>query len=280
MRRLTPLLLFLVLASLSGCFMFKPVSVHSWIVRPNSDPAPGPDVLYMDISVLEVPVGDRFVNEDVWMDADEQIVSPALRSLLDENGLRVGLIRGRTPDGLMSLLTSKRANANPVQSRRRPGNPAQVSLGAQHAVLESALTHHGKVEPLRFEQCQCQIKLTPQRDGDGKVRLQFGPQVEFHDPKKWSKLNPLMPLIAQGQRSTEGFPSLQWDLTLAANEYVIIGTRFDRPGTLGYQFMITAQEERPVQRLLALRAGQFAGNSDLPGSLPKIKSLAAQANGK
>ncbi len=46
---------------------------------------------------------------------------------------------------------------------------------------------------------------------------------------------------------------LSWTVTVAPNEYVVIGTRLDRGETLGEQFFFSGEETPPVQRLLVLR---------------------------
>jgi hypothetical protein len=49
---------------------------------------------------------------------------------------------------------------------------------------------------------------------------------------------------------------LTWEVTLAAQEFVVVGTRFDQPGTLGHACFVDADVARPVQRLLVIRANR------------------------
>jgi hypothetical protein len=284
MRRTTLILTALLAANLSGCFLAH-LDGGLWPSRGKAPEAtPGPDMVFMDVPVLETPLTDRFVTDDLWTVADEQIQSmpPALRQALEENGLRVGLLRGRAPDGLMGLLTNKRSNPKPIKYQRRSGSPAAVPLGPRIDHCDFPLCQDGKSDPRAFEQALCQLQLLASLEADAKVRIQFTPQIEFQDPKKWSRLNPAIALNVQSQRSTEPFTSLRWEAPLAANEWLVIGPRLDRPKSLGCRFLVTPNPEKPVQRLIAVRAGRFANASDLPtqpmepGKPAHAQPLAAQ----
>src|SRR5262249_2556236 len=60
----------------------------------------------------------------------------------------------------------------------------------------------------------------------------------------------------QTERLTEKFAALSWEATLAANEYLVVGARLERPQTLGYQCFVRRDETIPVQRLLVLRVSR------------------------
>jgi hypothetical protein len=148
------------------------------------------------------------------------------------------------------------------------------------------LTLDGMSSTLGFDQAQCQLQLLPTVDAEGRVHSQFTPQIEFRDPKKWSRLNPVVALNVQSQRSTEPLTALRWDASLAPNEYLLIGARFDKPKSLGFKFLVSTDPEHPVQRLIAVRAGRFHVAGDLPRSPSEnrqpgaTKPLAAQAAGQ
>jgi hypothetical protein len=286
MRRAGLGLISLLAVGLSGCFLIRTEGVGFWSNRGRSiGSAPGPDAVFMDVSIAEVPFGDRYANDELWNYADEQLQSipPSLRKTLEENGLRIGLVSGRAPDGLNGMLTSKRTNREPMRSWRQSGNPATIALGPKPERCEFLLRSEGKSDLLVFEQALCQFQLLPTLEPEGKVRVQFTPQIEFQDPKKWSRLNPLVALNVQGVRSTEPLPALRWETALAPNEFLVIGAHFDRPKSLGYRFLVSLDPERPVQRLIVLRAGRFTSAFDLPskpadqGKSSRTQPLAAQA---
>jgi hypothetical protein len=217
--------------------------------------------MYIDVAVLELPVGDRYANDELWTNVDEQILPQAQRVALDENGLRVGLINGRTPDRLLEWLTSRRTNPNAVQYRRRAGNSTTVDLAHEVPKFEFQLAGETQPRTMRFEEATVQIQITPTFDAEGKVRLKFLPQIEFRDLEKWSRLNPTVALNVQKPRSTEAFPALGWEMAVAPNEYVMIGTHFEKQKSLGFQAFVTPNPDNPVQRLVAIRAGLMSATS-------------------
>src|SRR5262249_37732881 len=100
-------------------------------------------------------------------------------------------------------------------------------------------------------------------------------QIEFDDKEKWKRLDPKVALAVQGQRSTESFVALRWEVVLGLNDYVVVGTRFDKPDTLGFKLFVTPDSEKPSQRLLAVRAGRLKPGK--PSADTTKSALAAQA---
>jgi hypothetical protein len=85
--------------------------------------------------------------------------------------------------------------------------------------------------------------------------------------------------MLQEQRPTETYAHLSWEVTLAPNEYVVVGGRLDQPQTLGHQFFIRGDEPNPVQRLLVIRTARLQPgleSADDP-SLHRNPPLALQA---
>jgi hypothetical protein len=261
----------------AGCFLF-PSGKPFWSSRPTPKNEPsGPNVIYMEAAFVTTAIGDRYINDELWTAVDEQILTSAQRLKLQENGLRVGLVRGRPPAGLQDLLTSKKAHKG--QGFARPsGNPAILPLVSEIKTCEFPLAVEGESKPVRFEDAACRFQVTPALDRDSKVRLQFTPQIEFRDPDKWKHLNPALAISVQGQRSTESFPALGWEVSLGPNEYVVVGARFDKRQSLGFNFFVTPDPERPVQRLIAIRTSRPANSTD--GKSSQAGSVASQAGGQ
>jgi hypothetical protein len=68
----------------------------------------------------------------------------------------------------------------------------------------------------------------------------------------------------RGKKATECYPRLSWEVTVAPNEYVLVGTCFERPATLGHQMFVRGDETKPVQRLLMIRTGRPAKEMAVP----------------
>src|SRR5437870_10332225 len=95
---------------LAGCATGTPAPATSWLRRfQQLDIPTGPDVVNMEVVLLERPVGDSYLDHELWQTADEQVVPLERKAVLEENGFRVGQIGGQTPVGLQALLTSERS---------------------------------------------------------------------------------------------------------------------------------------------------------------------------
>lgn len=51
----------------------------------------GPDVVVLDVAVVEQPPADPFIDHDLWSAADEQAVALDRKAALDDNGVRVAV---------------------------------------------------------------------------------------------------------------------------------------------------------------------------------------------
>src|SRR6185295_5323250 len=84
----------------------------------------GPDGVLVDCVLIEKPLGDPFLNDDLWRGIDNLAAGLEKKSLLDDNGFRVGQIIGLTPSELHKLLESERFQAG----KRRQMLPAGTSM--------------------------------------------------------------------------------------------------------------------------------------------------------
>jgi hypothetical protein len=248
MRRATPLVLVLLLY---GCVVpgdTRPESVTAF--KPPAAP-PAADVIGLEVSLLEVPIGDHYANGELWATIDEQVVAPEKRAALDDNGFRVGVIGGVRPSQFDDILHSPRSNPKPQWVQTRVGRPKLVPLSPQRPVCEYRIFDRDTPGPTTaFDQARCVVQVTPSLAADGGVKLAFVPQVQHGARTVWSA-----PLDGDGiLPPAESYPALGWDMTLAAGEFLLIGTRFERTDTLGRACFVEPDEVKPVQRLLAIRA--------------------------
>jgi hypothetical protein len=279
MRRVCVAIFVVFCACLASCMPIQSVGRSIGWVKPKVNDLPkGPDGVIVEVAPLIVPIGDRYANDEIWTTTDEQILPAATRVRLEENGLRVGVVSsGRTPDGLQKLLTSKRSNPdnNSDLFQRTDGGTITCKPLAELPHCEFPLRGDEQPEVKSFDSAKCRFEIVPSVAGEGKVRLVFTPQIEFDDQEKWKRLNPGVALPVQGQRSTESFVSMRWEVVLGLNDYAVVGARFDKRPSLGFLFFVNADSEKPSQRLLAVRAYQLrAGRSG--GEAPR-SALAAQA---
>jgi hypothetical protein len=268
----------LVLLLLSGCLWDrlsrKPVN------QPGADPfralggPAGSDVVAIEVAVLEANIGDKFFNDGVWNTAIEQSLAPETRKMLEENGMRAGWIAGQPPD-FLQIMTSDKTNPNPRRLTRRLGDAAILSLGAVRPQSQFQLVNDGKLESITLPQAQCLLQIQPLLNGDHKFQLQFTPQMQHGESNPWSHLGSV---VGVTKPPVDTYSALRWEMALDVNEYLIIGPRLDRPKSLGCQFFVTTEGDQPVQRMLAIRAGQLpAGRAQEANPSSPTAPLAYQA---
>jgi hypothetical protein len=279
MRRRQGLLLVLLTGWLAGCVTSQPAQSTSLMERPRPFQGPtGPDVVQLNIALLEQPVGDAYLNRGVWDFTDEQGIAAELRAVLEDNGLRVGQVGGIPPTELQALLTSDRCNVNPRQVLLHADSPTTVVLGPPRPLCQFDLQQDSRATPVRLEQAQFTLAVLPKLMPDGRTCLRFTPQVHHGAMAPAIELSDdRSGFFLRGKQATECYPRLSWEVTVAPNEYVLVGTCFERPATLGHQVFVRPDEPRPVQRLLAIRtcrlAKEMAAPFDDDNAMPSGRSL-------
>jgi hypothetical protein len=285
MRRLWAIL-GLLCGLAAGCLTGEPAAAPDrWLER--LSPFQGKaafDVVVMDVALVQVPVGDRYLNQDLWAAADEQIIPAERRGSMEDNGLRIGLAGAIPPEGLLNLIVSPRNCPEPRRIQTHTGNSTTVPLGSTFAELNFLLHDdaHPTGQPVSLADADIGLMVTPTLTPEGRVHLQFVPQVEHGktalqpgpaaDRSGWE---------LQQQRPCERYPFLAWETTISPGEYLVVGACYDRRGTLGHRAFIRT-EPVPVQRILVLRASPLkpepmAGAIADDPSFRKAPPLACQA---
>lgn len=271
--RATGLLLpFGLLVCLGGCLNI-PEQVRSTSWR---GLAPGPaadrNLIQMDVALLERPLGDAYINRELWSAVDEMVLDLERKAILQDNGLRVGQVVGMTPAGLHALLKSERWCLNPRRRLVPPGRKVMQFLSTSQARAEWHLVEQGRKVPVAFDQTRFALEVTPVLTEDGRIRLRFEPVVEHGqatlpfvpDPENstWS---------LRVDRPTRRFSELGWEVVVNPNEYLVIGAWPDRKGTLGTAALVTGDGPHPTQRLLVLRSTR---SDQASLGLPNLEDMA------
>jgi hypothetical protein len=260
MRHRQALVLALLTGLVAGCATYQAVPSMSWLDRWRPfQGAAAADVIEVRVALVERPPDDSFINQDLWSLADEQIIPLERKAELEENGFRVGELGGNTPAGLLSLLTSERSNVNPRCLFLHAGQPTLIALGPAMASCSFRSPQGGESAEVSLEKAQCAFNLVPSLTSDGRIRLQFTPQIRHGE----TRLVPRAAVdgsgfILQEECPTQSYSSLSWEVILAANQYVVVGARKDRPESFGCQCFVRRDEPIPVQRLLAIRTWRMA----------------------
>jgi len=243
-------LLPIVLAMLPGCLWPERGESSNWMKQFRSQ-ALSPDHALIEFAMIELPRGDEFINDELWKHADE-FVALEKRGLLDDNGFRIGQLVGAPPEDFQKLLLSRRACSNPQALIFPPGKTATIPFPhSQQKMAYDLVEDTGRTEII-LDQARCCLDVTARFAGDGKTILTFTPKIEHAaialpfkaDADQWT--------LNTG-KSAKRHAELSWDVTLGPNQYLIIGGRLDREGTLGQAAFTMTDGADEVQRLLVVR---------------------------
>jgi hypothetical protein len=237
----------------------------------------GEDVVFMDVAVIERGPGDGYLDRELWATTDEQVVGFDRRARLDDNGFRVGQVGGILPTDFLAVLTSEKDCPGARHIRTRSGSTTVLTLGTLRDECAFDLAVDGRRQAVTLRQAQCGIGVTPERTADGRVRLAFTPQVAHAGGEGHAALAGTGWGLQTQAKPVEKYPPLGWELTLAANQYAVVGTRTERAGTLGQACFLTLPPDRPMQRLLVIRAGRMAAETGVAGPARRGTPLAFQA---
>jgi hypothetical protein len=284
MRRGGAWVLVLLCVSLGGCLTGEPVRPSTWLDRLRSPRLPlGPDGVVIQMVLLERPLGDPFLNEEIWQSTDCQTVGPDRKAILDDNGIRVGQVVGMIPARLQAMLHSERYWAAHRMQIKAAGQATAMPLG--QTLLECSFqlrTMDGGVDVL-LEDGLCNLLIEPTLARDGRVKLKFTPQVLYGTRGPEYQVDPSRGAFQlEFKRPSKTYPELAWEVTLAANQFLVIGSHFDpeadeaAPQTLGGQFFIQENDRTFVQRLLVLRTVRGADGDEESAENPESQRKANQ----
>ncbi|WP_439628477.1 hypothetical protein [Gemmata sp.] len=277
--RVAGLLLVLACGSVVGCVHRRP-SVPT-IVKSLTPPRQI-DGLVVESVLIEQPLGDTFIDRDLWTEATP-VGSPETRALLDENGLRVGVISGTGPQRLQTLLGSETDTVSPqlttFQMRKDTVLPTATAGACKYEVRTDL---GGKATTVELTQARCGVLVRPQQASDGRVRVWCEPQVQHGDRQQWLRPNEDGTKFAQhNEVPSEKYAALGVETTLGPDDYLIVGWDAAAADTLGSVLFSADAGGRPRQRVLVIRArpATLPTAPDLPPitGAAKRPSVAAQA---
>jgi hypothetical protein len=235
-------------------------------------PAIPAESLIVEYILLERPLGDAFLNRDLWT-ATQPAGAPEMRALLAENGIQAGLLSGTLPSQLQTLIDTK-ADVVDAQLFTFPHRKEEVIPTAgpiEDCKFDLLADLSGKPEAVAFSQARCGVLVRPQVVGDGRVkvwcepRIQHGNRVERYRPSedgtRFTKFEEV---------PTEQYPTLGFEVSLKPTECLVLGSSAEQEESLGAVLFEAEASGQPRQRILVIRARQVnvSGTADLPVITP------------
>jgi hypothetical protein len=291
MRHFPAVVVAVCLGLLGGCVSPGPQRAPEGDVasRPFAEPL-GADVIVLDLAVVERPLADPLLDQDPWELADEQTMPFEQKVHLRENGFRVGQIGGQPPAALPVLLAPRNCPAGCRRVRTRIDTPLPVVLGGMWPRVSFRVTEGGEPRNLELAEAECLLELRAAPLPEGGVRICFTPHVRHGQaivkPTAIQEPSGSLRWNLEAQQPEEVFPDLAWESTLAAGEYLLVGTLLEEPETLGHRCFVSEGpgsflargSRKAVQRLLIIRPGPVQGPSGGEESINRSPPLAARAS--
>ena len=222
MRRARIVWLGILALSLTGCFHDRPARSSSLLDRLRLGGPTGPEAVFIEYAVIERPLGNSAMNRDVWANIDELIFPTETRTLLAENGFRVGVVGGLLPSELEAMISNPKSSLGHRQRRLYANNPAVLPINGPVPLAEYLIraTAESKPVPVAFEQAKFALSFTPTLGQDGRIAIHCVPEVEYQDKKHW------LPTGAVGagwmsEKPLERYGTLAWDVKLSPREFLI-----------------------------------------------------------
>ena len=253
-----------------------PVRARSF--GPTSPPAEG---IYVEHVLIEQPVGDPFLNRDLWA-AGPSAAPPSVTALLAENGLRAAVVGGNLPPKFQALLSSEpdTVNARRFVFGTTKETVIPTATSPDSVAIDLLTDLAGRREKTTFRHARGGVLVRPEATADRRIKVWCEPQIQHGEEREF--LRP----TADGTSFTkhvetpaEKFPNMGFEAVLGPNEFLVIGWVADESSNLGSALFGAETNGRPRQRVLVVRTGQLgAVASDLPAIPSRRPSVAAEAS--
>src|SRR5262245_36825079 len=280
--RLARVLCVLLPVALAGCLHDE--DRPRWMNRISLlQPSTAEDAASIEYVLVERTAAGEEINRRVWDRIDEQILPFETRTMLEDAGLRVGIASESAPGPLRKLIEDPRTDRGHRHRTFPLDKPAPLMLSDSLARAEFVIpSSDGRSTRFTRNLVALGFDITLRDAADGKVQVRFVPRARFRDQARLLPTDP-----ADREQATEPFPAAAFEIALSPTEYLVIGTDSYWGGTFGHALLTAERDERPVQRLLVLRAGRskpfrdgttLLTSSDKP-SAPPLASQASLARG-
>lgn len=243
-------------------------------------PAVPVEGIYLESVILERPLGDRFLDRDLWAEA-LPVGGQEARALLSENGLRAGVLSGSLPPRFQALLESEAEalNGRGLTFAMRKDDVLPTSGHSERCEFSLLADLAGKRAPVALAQARGGILVRPESQG-GRVKVHCEPQIQHGEKRDWFRASADgTGLVKYEEIPLARYTMLGFEAQLGRNDYLVIGWQADQPDTLGAALFAVEANGQPRQRVLVIRARQVdpGAASDPPIGSPRRPSVAAEA---
>lgn len=242
----------------------------------------------LEVIMLRCPYGDPRLNDELWNDADEQMLSPSLRKRLAGNGFRVGVVGNQIPYSLMQLMemkdeppptsgvttirlddmvnTPKVMRADIYVEDDRPYEIYASGVKPEATIL---FNENGTPGGRTFQDVQGVFAMKTRQKGDGWVSVEVTPELQYGEMRQKFTSDTGTARITMA-RPKQIFESLACEMAIAPGQIIIISNLKNQHGNLGHFFLTDDDAEKRYQKIICIRVRNTARHDMFPrdGTLP------------
>ncbi len=251
----------------------------------------------LEVFVVRCPHGDPDLNTALWNDVDELAFPAPLRREMLANGIRAGVIGNQLPPTFLRILKT-RDDENPSEivttvrlgdlsdsqhlfrrmicSRNGQRNEVNVSDVKSQATI--FFKENGALGGETFHQAQGVLALRTQTCGDGSVKLEIFPEVQYGQQRQTFEYD-AGAFKMTAARPKRSFDTLHSELNLRPGQFVVMTGLPNVEGNVGSFFFTDEEGENGAeQKMFCVRVLQtqhnemFTSDGGLPmdpNSLPE-----------
>lgn len=195
------------------------------------------------VVILDRPFREPAINEVLWKEVDEQVLTRAEQKALQANGLRIGRIIGDLPREIETILKSDGQAGHrvvPTELLVESGDPKTLISVSPTVEQVSLLINRGnRVSGRDYQDVSGYLRLIPRHHGPHAVSLRVIPELH-HGPIR--RTFPTLPnatgvapqqLAIRDAQQEDEIRDLAIDLLLEQNHIAVIGCRPDNLRGLG-----------------------------------------------
>jgi len=268
--------LLLLIAAAGGCTSLGGSRPTRWLnqMNPFSD---GGDQTLLRVYLLDQPAGDPYLTHELWTKTLKPL-SAEKQALLLENGLRVGHLTGNPPYQFLTLSRTPDAVLKPMQYTVTASDALPLPLNTMaEAEFEAFVEIGAKPGQFKLKDAEAAMNVTAVAAENGKVKLTLEPRLQ-HGGRilGWKPTVDATAFTWLDQKTQERFPSLKFEITLAPEEYLVIGPSQTPANTLGGASFVNVGGTTARMRVLVVQAAPLQKAAASGKKAPAV--IAAQAS--
>lgn len=264
-----------VAATLGGCHSVAPTSTDALdkLLKPV---AMTPDKVLLEVYQIRVSPAQRAAADAAWAAADEQVLSPELRTKLLANGLRAGVVGTAMPSELTKLLNPDGSASTPnsgeqliTQKSISPPAAKRIEQLRSHEEMTvlvnevrdslSLLISDDSVRGRTYSQVQTAYVVKAAAEPGQQVVVRVTPELQYGEIRnRYQGRSDQGIFMYTPSRERESYPQLAIEAKLAPGESLLLGGLADSAGSLGHALHGSVAKDEAVgeSRLVLVRVAK------------------------